>query len=126
MLVCLTKLARGRCMQFMFNPIQNSLNLIKTAIMGITLTLTAFIFGVIFGAIGYFEKIKPNGKLSTGTIIIITFFFLVMITGITNIIFQDGNSKDDKKVIIDRIDSATETLTRKIDTAMKNMNKSKY
>ena len=89
------------------------------------MTISAFIFTVIFGAIGYFQDIKPNGKLSTGNIAAITFFLLLMITGITNLLIQDASIKDDKKAIFDKIDSATERIDNKVDTALQIMKKAK-
>ena len=103
-----------------YQTIQHIINW-NLAIMGITLTITAFLLTIIFGSIGYFEKIKPDGKLSTGTIINITFFILLMITGITDIIFKDAGASNDKKEIMHRFDSTTEELNKKIDTVIKDI-----
>ena len=69
------------------------------------LTITAFVCVSIFGAIGYFEKIKPGGKLSMSTVIAIILCILVIITGIADIVFKSTRANADKKEILDKIDS---------------------
>ena len=82
------------------------------------MTITAFVFLAIFSSIGVFEKIKPNGKLSTGTLINMTFFFLMVITGVTDIIFKDASTKSDKEEILRKIDSSGSQINSRMDTIL--------
>jgi hypothetical protein len=86
--------------------------------MALTMSITAFVFLAIFSSIGIFEKIKPNGKLSTGTLINITFFTLMLITGVTDIIFKDSSTNSDKKEILRKIDSSGSQINRRMDTLL--------
>ena len=86
--------------------------------MALTMTITAFVFLAFFSSIGIFEKIKPNGKLSTGTLINMTFFFLMVITGVTDIIFKDASTKSDKEEILRKIDSSNGQVLKRLDTIL--------
>ena len=82
------------------------------------MAITAFVFLALFSSIGLFEKIKPNGKLSTGTLINMTFFSLMLITGVTDIIFKDASTKSDKEEILRKIDSSGTQINRRLDTIL--------
>ena len=88
--------------------------------MGISLTILAFVFTIVFGAIGYTEKFKNNGKFSMGNVVLMTFFLLLMVTGITDIICKDKGGKANQKEIIEKLDSAEKKID-KIDTALGNL-----
>jgi len=73
-------------------------------------TIIAFIFACILSVISYFKEIKPDGRLATGTIIILTLFLVVIATGVTNIISQNVSTSDDKREIIDTVVNKTAKL----------------
>lgn len=89
--------------------------------MTLITTIIYLVLSVTFSAIGYCKDMKTNGKLSTGTIVIITFFCALLLTGITNALVQNASSSNDKKEINTKIDSATEKLDKKIDTVLRKL-----
>jgi hypothetical protein len=84
------------------------------------LAITAFILLVIFSTLDFFFSIKPNGKLAPGVLIRLTFFMLVIVTGITDIISKGVVDQVDKEKILKTIDSSALEIDKRIDS-LKNV-----
>ncbi len=80
------------------------------------LAIAAFISAVIFSTLDYFLSIKRTGKLPTGAVVRLTFFMLVVVTGVTDIISKGVTDEVEKEKIVKKIDSSAGEIERRIDS----------